>query len=85
MHQTMVMSIAHRMTGAALYFGTLLLTWGWLVAAAEGPKSYQVFETCIASPPGKFVLHCYSWALIHHLLGGCGISPGILDEDFTCR
>jgi succinate dehydrogenase / fumarate reductase cytochrome b subunit len=66
---TMVMSIAHRMTGAALYFGTLLLTW-WLIAAAEGPKSYQAFETCIASPLGKFVLLCYSWALIHHLLGG---------------
>ena len=29
----MVMSIVHRLTGAALYFGTLLLAW-WLVAAA---------------------------------------------------
>jgi succinate dehydrogenase / fumarate reductase, cytochrome b subunit len=66
---TMMMSIAHRLTGAALYAGTLLLTW-WLIAAAEGPKSYLAFETFIASPPGKFVLLCYSWALIHHLLGG---------------
>ena len=30
---TMAMSIAHRVSGAALYFGTLLLVW-WLVAAA---------------------------------------------------
>ena len=30
---TMMMSIVHRITGGALYFGTLLLAW-WLVAAA---------------------------------------------------
>jgi succinate dehydrogenase / fumarate reductase cytochrome b subunit len=66
---TMMMSIAHRTTGAALYLGTLLLT-GWLISAAEGPKSYQVFKTCIASLPGKIVLFCFTWALIHHLLGG---------------
>ena len=29
---TMMMSIVHRITGAALYFGTLLLAW-WLIAA----------------------------------------------------
>jgi succinate dehydrogenase / fumarate reductase cytochrome b subunit len=66
---TMMMSIAHRTTGAALYFGTLLLTW-WLISAAGGPKSFQAFETCITSLPGKFVLLCYTWALIHHPLGG---------------
>jgi len=32
---TMVMSIVHRITGAALYFGMLLLAW-WLIAAASG-------------------------------------------------
>ena len=47
---TMMMSIAHRTTGAALYFGTLLLTW-WPISAAGGPKSYQAFETCITSLP----------------------------------
>ena len=31
----MVMSILHRITGAALYFGTLSSS-GWLVAAATG-------------------------------------------------
>src|SRR5258708_38362311 len=59
---TMMMSIAHRLTGTALYFGTLLLTW-WLIAAAEGQKSYQLFESCIGSPAGKFVLLCYTWGL----------------------
>jgi len=32
---TMMMSIVHRLTGTALYFGMLLLTW-WLIAAVEG-------------------------------------------------
>ena len=32
---TMVMSIAHRLTGGALYFGALLLAW-WLVALVIG-------------------------------------------------
>ena len=31
---TMMMSIVHRITGAALYAGTLLLVW-WLLAAAR--------------------------------------------------
>jgi succinate dehydrogenase / fumarate reductase cytochrome b subunit len=34
----MMMSIAHRITGAALYFGTLLMAW-WLIAAGSGPNA----------------------------------------------
>ena len=36
---TMMMSIVHRITGGALYIGTLLLVW-WLIAAAAGPNAY---------------------------------------------
>ncbi len=36
---TMMMSIVHRITGAGLYFGTLLVAW-WLVAAASSPNAY---------------------------------------------
>ena len=32
---TMVMSIVHRITGGALYVGTILVAW-WLIAAASG-------------------------------------------------
>ena len=35
---TMTMSIVHRITGASLYFGTLLVAW-WLIAAASSPKA----------------------------------------------
>ena len=36
---TMMMSIAHRITGGALYFGMALLAW-WLIAAASGPEAF---------------------------------------------
>ncbi|MDT3685271.1 MAG: succinate dehydrogenase, cytochrome b556 subunit [Pseudorhodoplanes sp.] len=66
---TMVMSIVHRITGAALFFGTLLLTW-WLLAAASGPTAYGKFQWVMESWIGLLVLFGYTWALIHHMLGG---------------
>jgi succinate dehydrogenase / fumarate reductase, cytochrome b subunit len=66
---TMMMSIVHRITGAALYFGTLLLAW-WLVAAASGPNAYANFEWFMGTILGKLILFGYTWALIHHMLGG---------------
>jgi succinate dehydrogenase cytochrome b subunit len=65
----MVMSILHRLTGAALYFGALLFAW-WLFAAATGPQYFNFVDHVFATWPGMFVLVCYTWALIHHLLGG---------------
>jgi succinate dehydrogenase / fumarate reductase cytochrome b subunit len=65
----MVMSIVHRITGAALYFGSLLLAW-WLIAAAVGPAYFNEVNAMFATIPGKLVLFGYSWALIHHGLGG---------------
>jgi succinate dehydrogenase / fumarate reductase, cytochrome b subunit len=66
---TMVMSILHRMTGAALYVGTLLLAW-WLIAVAQGEKYYSYVNTVLGHPIGKLILFAYTWALIHHMLGG---------------
>lgn len=66
---TMMMSIVHRITGAALYFGFLLLAW-WLIAAASGPNAYANFEWFIGSFIGRVVLFGYTWALLHHMLGG---------------
>ena len=65
----MVMSIAHRITGGALYFGTLLLA-AWLVAAAMGEKQFALVSQVFGHPLGILVLFGYSWALIHHMLGG---------------
>lgn len=66
---TMMMSIAHRVTGAALYFGMLLFAW-WLIAAAAGANTYAAFETFMGSLIGRLILFGYTWALLHHLLGG---------------
>jgi succinate dehydrogenase / fumarate reductase, cytochrome b subunit len=65
----MVMSILHRITGGALYFGTLLLAW-WLTAAAIGQRYYDFVNGLFAHPLGKLVLFGYTWALMHHMLGG---------------
>jgi succinate dehydrogenase / fumarate reductase cytochrome b subunit len=65
----MVMSIVHRITGAALYVGTLLLAW-WLVAIASGPDYFAYVNGIMGSPLGLIVLVGYSWALLHHMIGG---------------
>jgi succinate dehydrogenase / fumarate reductase, cytochrome b subunit len=66
---TMTMSIVHRITGGALYFGTLLVAW-WLTAAA-GPQSYFDFVNRVyGSVIGQLILFGYTWALMHHMLGG---------------
>ncbi len=65
---TMMMSIVHRITGIGLYFGALLLAW-WVNSAA-GPNGYAKFEAFIGSWIGRLILFGYTWALIHHMLGG---------------
>jgi succinate dehydrogenase cytochrome b subunit len=66
---TMLMSIAHRITGAGLYFGTLLLAW-WLLAAATSPNAYAGIGSFMSSFFGRLILFGYTWALMHHMLGG---------------
>lgn len=66
---TMVMSILHRITGVALAAGTLLVAW-WLVAAASGERAYAVQQAVAGSLIGRAVLVGYTWALLHHMLGG---------------
>lgn len=66
---TMVMSIMHRITGSALYLGTGLLAW-WLMAVASGPGAYETYQAVMGSLPGRLVLFGFTWALMHHLLGG---------------
>jgi succinate dehydrogenase / fumarate reductase, cytochrome b subunit len=66
---TMVMSILHRITGAALYLGTVLLAF-WLLAAASGPEAFAWASWFFDSWPGRIILFGYTWALLHHMLGG---------------
>ena len=66
---TMALSIVHRITGVALYVGTLLMAW-WLIATASGPSAYAAIQGFTSSWIGRLVLFGYTWALIHHMLGG---------------
>ncbi|MGD1035716.1 MAG: succinate dehydrogenase, cytochrome b556 subunit [Roseiarcus sp.] len=66
---TMAMSIAHRITGAGLYVGVLLLAW-FLIAASMDGSAFSYFSAFIQSFVGRFVLFGFTWALFHHLLGG---------------
>ena len=66
----MLVSIVHRMTGAALAVaGLALLTW-WLMAIAEGPAAYADFSTAAKHPLGLVVLIGLTWAFFQHLLSG---------------
>ncbi|WP_377294291.1 succinate dehydrogenase, cytochrome b556 subunit [Rhizobium sp. SG2393] len=66
---TMAMSIVHRITGGALYFGTILVAW-WLIAAASGEAYYDWVSWAFGTWIGRLVLFGYTWALVHHMLGG---------------
>ena len=66
---TMAMSIAHRITGAGLYVGVLLLAW-FLIAASTDAAAFGVFSAFIDSIIGRLVLFGFTWALFHHLIGG---------------
>ena len=66
---TMVMSIVHRITGGALYFGTVLIAW-WLIAAATSAEYFEFVNGLFGSFIGRLILFGYTWALIHHMLGG---------------
>lgn len=66
---TMAMSVLHRVTGSALYVGTALLAF-WLVAIASGPEAYASAQWLLGSWFGALVLFGYTWALMHHMLGG---------------
>ncbi|HEX5930396.1 MAG TPA: succinate dehydrogenase, cytochrome b556 subunit [Methyloceanibacter sp.] len=66
---TMMMSIAHRISGTANAAGFVLLAM-WLVAIAAGPQAYAQVSSVFASIPGRIVLFLFTWSLVHHMLGG---------------
>ena len=66
---TMMMSIVHRITGGALYFGTLLVA-AWVIAAATSEAWFDRVAAIYGSWLGLLVLFGYTWALLHHLIGG---------------
>jgi len=66
---TMMMSIAHRITGAALYASVLLLAL-YLLGLAFGPGAFGLVSWIANGFIGHSVMFLFTWALFHHFLGG---------------
>jgi succinate dehydrogenase / fumarate reductase cytochrome b subunit len=66
---TMMMSIMHRITGVGLYFGIILLVW-WLSAASISDSYFEFVQGVFGHWFGRLLLFGFTWALIHHALGG---------------
>lgn len=68
-HVTMLASITHRITGAALYFGTFLIA-AWLVALAMSAETFAAMQGIITSLLGKVILYLWATAILYHLFNG---------------
>jgi succinate dehydrogenase / fumarate reductase cytochrome b subunit len=66
---TTMMSITHRITGLGLYFGIILLVW-WLTAASISDGYFDFVQGFFGHWFGRLLLFGFTWALIHHALGG---------------
>ncbi len=66
---TMMMSIAHRISGVALYLGAILLGF-FFFGLALGPQAFETVSWIVDSVIGRVFVVLFSWALFHHLLGG---------------
>lgn len=75
-HLTMITSISHRITGAALYFGSALIAL-WIVAlglgpdaAGEPPALYGFIDMVVTSIWGQVLLVLWAAAVLFHFANG---------------
>jgi succinate dehydrogenase / fumarate reductase cytochrome b subunit len=66
---TMMMSIAHRITGCGLALGGILMVW-WFHAAARGPESFAFVDGLLTSWIGGLVLVGLMATLWYHFFNG---------------
>ena len=66
---SMTMSIMHRITGVALAIGMIGLVW-WLTAASISDGYFDLVQGFLSHWFGRLVLFGFTWALMHHMLGG---------------
>ena len=68
-HITMAASIAHRVTGVALYVAALIAA-AWAISLASGPDAYAAFKAVMASPIGLVVTFGLTVSFFYHLANG---------------
>ena len=65
----MAASIAHRVSGIALYVGSALIA-ALIISLAIGPDAYATMMDLVLSIPGRIVLLGFTGALSYHFLNG---------------
>ena len=68
-HATMAASIAHRVSGCALYFGSALIA-ALIISLAMGPEAFDTMMGLVMSIPGRIVLLGFTGALTYHFANG---------------
>lgn len=68
-HVTMAASIAHRLTGMALYLGAVLLAL-WALSLAEGPGAFAAYTEAFMNPAGLAVMFVIVLSGFFHLANG---------------
>lgn len=68
-HATMAASIAHRVSGCALYFGSALIA-ALIISLAMGPDAYEFMMGLVLSIPGRIILLGFTGALTYHFANG---------------
>ncbi len=66
---TMMMSVAHRLSGLALYLGVMGLVI-WLALLAFNPAFFNRGQIWAVHPVGQGILFIACWIFTHHLFGG---------------
>lgn len=66
---TSLLSILHRIFGAALFVGTLLFVY-WIASAAAGPQAYDSAMGFLGSWFGYLLVFGWSFALFYHMCNG---------------
>jgi succinate dehydrogenase / fumarate reductase cytochrome b subunit len=66
---TSVLSILHRFTGIALYFGILFLT-TWLFALATSPECFIQMQEFLGTIIGRLMLFGWTYCIFYHLCNG---------------
>ena len=66
---TMLMSVAHRLSGLVLCGGMVVFV-AYLGVLVAGASWYDCVHTLAISRGGTFLLFLFLWVLCHHMMGG---------------
>jgi succinate dehydrogenase / fumarate reductase cytochrome b subunit len=65
-----IVSILHRVSGAALFVAGIPLAWYGLQESLASPQAYAKLTGALANPVAKLVLIGLVWSYLHHFCAG---------------